>query len=80
MNNNFMLSFFSDIWGEMINTLRSINPTVKMCIYVGCAILALACLIKAFKVNFNAKNEKKMNFFWFFPIVLIVLFIWMLSL
>ena len=80
MNNSLMLSFFSDIWGEMINTLRSISPIAKVCIYVGCAILALACLVKAFKVNYNAKDEKKRNFFWFFPIILIVLFMWMLSL
>ena len=80
MNINLMLSFFSDIWGEMINTLRSIDPTVKMALYAGCAILALFCVLKAFKVNFNAKNEKKRNFFWFFPIIFIVLFAWMLSL
>lgn len=80
MNNGLMLSFFSDIWGEMINTLRSINPTVKLGIYAGVIIAIIFCTIKAFKVNYNAKNEKKRNFFWFFPIAVLLLFVWMLSL
>lgn len=80
MNSNFMLSFFSDIWGEMINTLRNIPDNIKVWIYVGCAIFLFAFLVKAFRVNFNAKDSKKINILWFLPVVLLILFIIMLSL
>ena len=80
MNNGFMLSFFSDMWGEMINTLRNIPPEVEIWLYIGSAILMFAFLVKAVQVNLAAKDTKKMNIFWFFPIILLGLFIFMLSL
>ena len=73
------ISYLCSVWGKMINTLRGIPDNVKIWLYIGSAILMLLFLWKAIKVNFNAKNEKKMNFLWFLPVLLLAGFIWMLS-
>ena len=73
------ISYLCNIWGEMINTLRGIPEEVKIWLYVGSAILIFLFLWKGIKVNFNYKSEKKINFLWFLPVLLLAGFIWMLS-
>ena len=73
------ISYLCNVWGEMINTLRGIPDNVKIWIYIGSVILMLLFMWKAIKINFNAKNEKKMNFLWFLPVLLLAGFIVMLS-
>ena len=78
MGENFLLSLH-DVWGEMINTLRSIPSNIKIWIYLACIAIIFFCLYKGFKNNFNPKNEKKRNALWFLPIFIMIFFIYMLS-